>query len=77
MGVVFGILAIVGWCKVAKLNRAVNSGDVYVKVETGYEADSDPRASMIDVYGDLKPIHVKLLKIIERIADERAGLSIK
>ncbi len=77
MGIVFAILAVVGSCKVAKQNRSLNSGDVYVKVEDGYEVESDPRASMIDVYGDLKPIHVKLLKIIERIADEEAGLSIK
>lgn len=58
-------------------NRASNSADAYVRVDDGYEVESDPRASMYDVYGDLKPVHVKLLKLIEKVADEEKGLTIK
>jgi hypothetical protein len=77
VGILFGILAVVASRKAVIANRASNSADAYVRVDDGYEVESDPRASMYDVYGDLKPAHIKLLKLIEKVADEEKGLTIK
>ena len=74
--VVSGFLAIVASRKASARNRIVMS-DAYVKIEDGYAIDDDMRGSMYDPFGQLKPIHQKLLRLCTSLADEDTGLTIK